>query len=489
MNSPAQVQAPGLRSKLRLWALFCDVALAAGSYKLVLMVFASLHYARFQSGSTSFDWDLVVTLVALVGSFAYGGLYTAEAWASRPLHTMTLLKGTALALVIAAFIAFTFKAPLVSDSRFAVFSAFGLFFVLDACVRVGLIDRIYQRDLRERPGVTVVVGFDSAGSILASRLKELRGYGRILALQPLDRRRNSSGAEPSLLWAIKKIKPAPRQVFIDGPSLGHKAAFDLIAAGQARGADVYLAGRLANQLDTTHLLLRLFELPVARVHRHPSIGSATRTERAEHVFKRTFDVAASALALAMLAPAFAVIAVLIKRDSQGPAFFRQQRVGLDGATFEFLKFRSMKVDGDESTHHDYVLGLIETGAVASYDEQGIEVYKLVADDRVTHVGRFLRKWSLDELPQFWNVLRGDMSIIGPRPALGYEVAAYKPWHRLRLGVTPGVSGLWQIAGRSRVSFDEMVFQDVMYTYNQSLLTDVVICARTVPAVLMGRGAA
>ena len=257
MNSPAQVQAPGLRSKLRLWALFCDVALAAGSYKLVLMVFASLHYARFQSGSTSFDWDLVVTLVALVGSFAYGGLYTAEAWASRPLHTMTLLKGTALALVIAAFIAFTFKAPLVSDSRFAVFSAFGLFFVLDACVRVGLIDRIYQRDLRERPGVTVVVGFDSAGSILASRLKELRGYGRILALQPLDRRRNSSGAEPSLLWAIKKIKPAPRQVFIDGPSLGHKAAFDLIAAGQARGADVYLAGRLANQLDTTHLLLRL----------------------------------------------------------------------------------------------------------------------------------------------------------------------------------------------------------------------------------------
>ena len=106
------------------------------------------------------------------------------------------------------------------------------------------------------------------------------------------------------------------------------------------------------------------------------------------------------------------------------------------------------------------------------DEWGRPVYKLAEDERVTRVGRFLRKYSLDELPQFWNVLRGDMSMVGPRPALEYEVAAYKPWHRQRLEVTPGVTGLWQVAGRSRVGFDEMVFQDIIYGYNQSLLTDV-----------------
>ena len=123
------------------------------------------------------------------------------------------------------------------------------------------------------------------------------------------------------------------------------------------------------------------------------------------------------------------------------------------------------------------------------DQWGRPVLKLADDERVTRAGRVLRKWSLDELPQLWNVLKGDMSIVGPRPALEYEVAAYKPWHRRRLEMQPGVSGLWQIAGRSRVGFDEMVFQDIIYGYNQSLLTDVAICLRTVPAVLTARGAA
>ncbi|HEY5169472.1 MAG TPA: sugar transferase, partial [Thermoleophilia bacterium] len=150
--------------------------------------------------------------------------------------------------------------------------------------------------------------------------------------------------------------------------------------------------------------------------------------------------------------------------------------------------RSMQAGNDASAHRGYVCDLIQNGETACLDENGVEVYKLPDDERVTRVGRFLRKYSLDELPQLWDVLKGDMSMVGPRPALDYEVAAYKEWHRLRLRVTPGISGLWQISGRSRVSFDQMVFQDVMYGYNQSLLTDVSICLRTIPAVLMGRGA-
>src|SRR5450756_1847300 len=151
----------------------------------------------------------------------------------------------------------------------------------------------------------------------------------------------------------------------------------------------------------------------------------------------------------------------------------------------------MAVGNDAGAHQDYVCELIANGGDETMhctDEWGRPVFKLADDERVTRVGRFLRKWSLDELPQFWNVLKGDMSMVGPRPALEYEVAAYKPWHGRRLAVAPGVSGLRQVAGRSRVGFDEMVFQDVIYAYNQSLLTDVSLCLRTVPAVLIGRGA-
>jgi lipopolysaccharide/colanic/teichoic acid biosynthesis glycosyltransferase len=322
--------------------------------------------------------------------------------------------------------------------------------------------------------------------VIVSRCKELRGYAPVVSLEPLDRRRNGYDAEPALLQALAGAEPAPRQVFLDGASLGHKATLDLIAAARARGCEVYVTGRLLSPLDTTRLLIHLFEMPVMRVRRDPD--AVARVSAA----KRGFDLVAAAGALALLAPAFAVIALLIKRDSPGPVFYRQQRVGLRGRTFEFLKFRSMAVGNDAGAHQDYVRELIANGGgemMHGIDKWGRPVFKLVEDDRVTRVGRFLRKYSLDELPQFWNVVKGDMSVVGPRPALGYEVEVYKPWHRRRLAIQPGVSGLWQVAGRSRVGFDEMVFQDVIYSYNQSILTDVSLCLRTIPAVLIGRGAA
>jgi len=489
-KSSARASAPmlGIRGKLRLWAVGGDLIAALVGYEVALVVFSWFHGSGVVFTTASLDWGLLVGLVAILGSFLYCGLYKLEAWVSRRLHLQMLFKGALIAVVITAAFAFAFKAPVVSESRLMVFTAFAVFFVLAALVRIGLLDRLYRRDVRARPGATVVVGQSPESSILVGRLKELRGYGRILPLEPQDRRRNGFDAEPALLAALAAVRPAPRQVFIDGPSVGHKATFDLIAVAHAAGADVYIAGRLVSSLDTTRTLLRLFNLPVMHVRRDPGATPAPRWAGVERVAKRVFDVVVAAGALALLAPAFALIAILIKRDSPGPVFFRQERVGLDGRAFVLLKFRTMTVGNDESVHRDYVRGLIENGAAACLDEHGAEVYKLVGDERVTGVGRFLRKWSIDELPQFWNVLRDDMSVVGPRPALDYEVAAYKPWHRRRLDIQPGVSGLWQVAGRSHVDFDEMVFQDVIYGYNQSLLTDVSICLRTVPAVLAGRGA-
>ena len=477
-----------IRAHMRSWSIVADLVTACLSYEIAVFTFAWFHGYRLSLATASVDWGLLVALAAILGVFIFIGMYKLEIYVSRSMHAVTLFKGTLIALVITAFFDFTFKASVVTESRLALYTAFVMFFVLGSVVRIVLLDKFYRRDVRKRPGMTVVIGLALENSALVKRLKRLHGYDNILTLEPQDRRRNGFDAEPALLEAVAAAEPAPRQVFIDGPSLGHKAIFDLIAAVQARGTEVYVTGQLVGPLDSTRLLFRLFGSPVMRVRRDPRASALLRRVDAGRVVKRAFDLVTSAVVLVVMAPAFAVIAVVIKLSSRGPVFFRQERIGFKGARFKLVKFRTMAVDNDDSVHHEYVRNLIENGTEACVNKDGAEVYKLVDDDRITGVGRFLRKWSIDELPQFWNVLKGDMSVVGPRPAIGYEVAVYKEWHRLRLLVSPGVSGLWQIAGRSRVDFDEMVFQDVMYGYNQSLLTDITICLHTVPAVFTRRGA-
>jgi lipopolysaccharide/colanic/teichoic acid biosynthesis glycosyltransferase len=219
----------------------------------------------------------------------------------------------------------------------------------------------------------------------------------------------------------------------------------------------------------------------------------TRRDNAKKFFcvtKRIMDFAGSALALLLFAPILLVIAIAIKLTSEGPVFFRQKRVGQYGEQFVFLKFRSMYVNNDASEHKQFVQQLIAGNAVSNgSDKTGPAVYKLTNDRRITRVGGFLRKTSLDELPQFWNVLRGEMSLVGPRPPVSYEVEAYDIWHRRRLlEAKPGITGLWQVNGRSRVTFDEMVRLDLRYAKTWSPWMDVKILLRTPGAVVFGDGA-
>lgn len=205
--------------------------------------------------------------------------------------------------------------------------------------------------------------------------------------------------------------------------------------------------------------------------------------------KRGMDIVGSLLLLAILSPVFFVIAAAIKLTSRGPVLFRQQRIGEHGTPFIFLKFRSMYVNNDASQHREYVRKLIAGKADKQTNGEGDGIFKLTNDPRITPVGNFLRRTSLDELPQFCNVLRGDMSLVGPRPALPYEVEAYATWHRRRLlEAKPGITGLWQVQGRSRVGFDEMVRLDLRYARNCSPWLDLKILARTPRAVIAGNGA-
>jgi lipopolysaccharide/colanic/teichoic acid biosynthesis glycosyltransferase len=213
-------------------------------------------------------------------------------------------------------------------------------------------------------------------------------------------------------------------------------------------------------------------------------------KRTARIVKRTMDVAGSLFALAFFAPLLLFIAALIKLTSRGPVLFRQERLGHGGKPFRFLKFRSMYVQTDESIHEEYMKAFIsgKIGAAKS-GGNGNNPYKLTRDSRVTPIGRFLRKTSLDELPQFMNVLMGEMSLVGPRPPIRYEAARYDLWHRDRLlAARPGITGLWQVEGRSRVTFDDMVRLDLKYARSWSLWLDIKILLRTPGAVLMGEGA-
>ena len=203
--------------------------------------------------------------------------------------------------------------------------------------------------------------------------------------------------------------------------------------------------------------------------------------------KRLVDVLLSSLALVITAPILLVIALCVKTSSRGPILFRQTRVGKDGRLFTLYKFRTMYHDADPEVHRRHVQSLIRSQS-SEGKSAGPPMRKLVNDPRITPVGRFLRRTSLDELPQFFNVMRGDMSLVGPRPPLPYEVEAYHEWHFARLSALPGITGLWQVRGRSRVTFDEMVRMDIDYIAHRSLWLDLKIILLTVPAVLTGSGA-
>ena len=222
---------------------------------------------------------------------------------------------------------------------------------------------------------------------------------------------------------------------------------------------------------------------------YPDLHQRNGANRLGRALKRGMDVVGSVLLLLTLSPVFFVIAAAIKLTSQGPVLFRQKRIGEHGTPFTFLKFRSMYVNNDASKHKEYVRQLIAGEAAKQTNAAGEGIFKLTNDPRITPVGNFLRRTSLDELPQFVNVLRGDMSLVGPRPPVPYEVEAYATWHRRRLlEAKPGITGLWQVEGRSRTRFDDMVRLDLKYARGWSIWLDLKILIQTPSAVFSGDGA-
>jgi len=272
-----------------------------------------------------------------------------------------------------------------------------------------------------------------------------------------------------------------------------------IAAVHSKVSAALLAGLGLNRLDRIHISFHLFpEHPrvqppgthSADMALYPDLSVQKASRKISRALKRALDISGSLIAITLLSPLLAVIAAAVKLTSKGPVLFRQERVGQYGIPFTFLKFRSMDANTDASLHREYSTQFVRGSAEQHLPEGGgPSVYKLTRDPRVTNVGRLLRRTSLDELPQFLNVLRGEMSLVGPRPPIAYECACYQPWHRRRLlEVKPGITGLWQVSGRSKLKFDDMVRLDLHYAKAWSLGLDLKILFQTPRAVLSREGA-
>jgi lipopolysaccharide/colanic/teichoic acid biosynthesis glycosyltransferase len=222
---------------------------------------------------------------------------------------------------------------------------------------------------------------------------------------------------------------------------------------------------------------------------YPDLANEIDVKQVSIVAKRCIDIVGSLSLILVLLPVFVLLAAIIKLTSRGPVLFRQKRLGQYGEAFTFLKFRSMYAKTDHSIHEEYVKRFISNQADSEQQGSSQPFYKLKCDPRITRIGGFLRRTSLDELPQLFNVLTGRMSLVGPRPPLPYEFQSYAVWHRRRLlAVKPGITGVWQVEGRSRVKFDDMVRMDLQYARDWSLWLDIKILLRTPRAVLTGSGA-
>jgi exopolysaccharide biosynthesis polyprenyl glycosylphosphotransferase len=317
------------------------------------------------------------------------------------------------------------------------------------------------------PEPVVLMGDAPELASLASKLETCSRYG----VQPVGPVSLTSSPEgPTVNGELDEAveRDGAERIVVAREDFEEDALFDLVCRAREHGVKVSVLPQLFDALGPSVEIDDVEGMTVLGVN--PPV-----LPRSSRFLKRTMDIVGALTVVVLTAPLFAVIALAVKLDSRGPVFFRQERIGLWGRRFRLVKFRTMAVDAEE--RRDELLAESKDPGWLLLDH----------DPRVTRVGRFLRHWSLDELPQLWNVLKGEMSLVGPRPLIDSEDRQLDGWRRSRIDLVPGLTGLWQVLGRTSLPFEEMIRLDYLYVTNWSLWTDVRLMLRTVPAVVLRRG--
>lgn len=427
--------------------------------------------------------------LACVFVFKANGLYKPGVFIFLASHQVLIIKAmvwSTLGLVVLSFLA---KWPLyIIDSRLTIFYFFIFGVVLSSFFRLVLFRSIYlwlaARKILQRR--VVIVGAGQSGRQVAAGILMGAVHDRCLVGFVDDAfpcGKIIFGGAPNLgpiariaeLVTTEKIQ----EIIIAISSTTHERLLEIVQQCRDTGIAVKIYSNLFDIIDEKVTVEHFKGMPLVGINQW-SYSTFYR------VVKRGIDILGSLALLIMLMPVFILIGLAIKITSRGPVFFKQTRIGKDGVAFRFWKFRSMRVNNDDHLHREYVSRFINGDPSAAFHHKR-SVYKMVDDPRITIVGRFLRATSLDELPQLFNVLSGDMSLVGPRPCMPYEWEQYEEWHKRRLSVTPGCTGLWQVSGRSTVGFDDMVVLDLYYINNCSPWLDMQLIFKTIPVMVLARG--
>jgi len=409
-----------------------------------------------------------------VGCLAGAGAYDLKLMGRRADLATRVLRASLLAVVVQILLLFVLRPALPMPSRIGV-SLFWLTSTMTTLVLRWTVWRtLFVRFLRERScGSAVVVGSDRGS------LERCDKILRWMLFPPrVESVIDGDGAADTIEDLARS--GAIDQVLVTRQDLSRDTLVDLVQRCVGWGLTVTVISPAFNVMIGRTPVVLLDGMPVLEIQ--PS-GLFTPAR----LMKRSIDLLGSLIGGLILLPVFGLIALFVKLSSPGPVLYRQERVGRGGRIFHFYKFRSMVVNGDEGLHRTYLENLLRHGSAAAVDARGRKIYKLVDDPRITRIGSFLRRTSLDELPQLWNVLKGEMSLVGPRPCLPYEWQLYKDWQKRRLDVTPGLTGLWQVTGRSHVSFEDMVLLDLYYIAHWSVGLDMELMLRTVPVMVFGHG--
>ena len=476
-----------------------DSTIAAASFALAFAVRESAPVFTTSSGwSGRFaPYAALLPFVVLIRllSLKYCDLYRLRGEFSFVDDGIRILKATAigsLLIVATAFLyrgGFEFRAFSYARSVFII----DFFFALAMVLAIRFVLRSMQTFARRRhinliPTLVVGRGHEAAVCIKEMRERPALGYRVIGVVDSGVESRFTDGPYEGVpvVGDLTTLPDAIRdsganEVIIADPRVNGDELFEvMMRCGRRRGVEFRIAPSLFNCLPRKTEIDQIGVLPMIRLFREP-LSSTSR------LVKRTFDLVVATLAIVLLLPLWLLIALLIKLDSRGPVFYSQERVGMDGRLFLLYKFRTMRADADPEIHKEYQRAFIAGHAEANLGDDEKPTYKLQSDPRITRTGKWLRRSSLDEVPQLLNVIMSDMSIVGPRPPIPYEVESYELWHRKRLDMKPGLTGLWQVSGRNRLSFEEMVRLDVYYIENWSVLLDLKIILRTVFVMLGGEG--
>ena len=485
---------------VKLALVVADALIASGSFAMAFYLRES--DSIFQPGSFAWSaafapYGALVPFVILIRVLAlsYYDLYRLRGEFSFVEDGIRVFKATAigsLLIVAAAFLyrgGFDYRAFSYSRMMFV----FDFLIVLFSFQVIRMFMRGAQTFFRLRginliPTLVVGRGPEAAFCIKEMRERPSLGYRVVGAV---DSRNDIEVTDDTYegVPVVSDLAGLPEAIRLSGANeviiadshVPGDALFDvMMQCGRRRGIEFRIVPGLFNCLPSKTEVDQIGALPMIKLFREPLSDFARGV-------KRVSDIVIASLALILLSPLWLLIALVIKLDSRGPIFYRQERVGMDGRIFLVYKFRTMRTGADSEIHREYQKKFIAGTAEANVGDDEKPAYKLRDDPRITRAGRILRRFSLDEAPQLFNVLSGDMSVVGPRPPIPYEVEAYELWHRKRLDMKPGVTGLWQVSGRNRLSFEEMVKLDLFYIENWSLLFDMKIILRTVLVLVRGEG--